>query len=162
MARRRYPGRANVVRIMIRVETPRCLSAAATSRPLISGISMSVRRTSGFICKTSCNASLPFRAWPTTRTSVVESPGGPFARRHRLIFGNHDGDFHCDVTGKVMISRVPEATSRRRLPRASTRCLMPERPTPSGSSSPQPSSFISREQALLVCSRRKLQERAPA
>src|SRR5437879_3887632 len=68
-ARRKYPVRANVVTMTTRVPVRWRLSSAATSRPLMCGISMSVMKTSGLCARTAASASLPLRACATTEMS---------------------------------------------------------------------------------------------
>src|SRR6185437_9574320 len=66
------------------------------------------------------------------------------AQHHPLVFGNYHAHAHDFSKGSVINSRVPESTSCFRLPpRASTRILTPERPTPSTPATPQPLSLIS-------------------
>src|ERR1035438_775934 len=80
-ARRRYPARANVVRMMTRTGTPRRFSSAATSKPVSVGISISVMNTSGRVCCTMRRASSPEPARATTSMSSSISSSAASAPR---------------------------------------------------------------------------------
>src|SRR5271165_5718326 len=80
-ARRRYPARAKVVRMMTRTGTPRRFNSAATSRPVSVGISMSVMKTSGRACCTVRRASSPLRARAMTSMSSSISSNAASAPR---------------------------------------------------------------------------------
>src|ERR1019366_3704724 len=80
-ARRRYPARANVVRMMTRTGTPRRFSSAATSNPVSVGISISVMNTSGRVCCTRRRASSPDCARAMTSISSSISSNAASAPR---------------------------------------------------------------------------------
>ena len=76
-----------------RVPVRRRFSSAATSRPLMCGISMSVMKTSGLCASTASSASLPLRAWATTEMSPsISSSAAKRAQHHPLIFGQNHAD----------------------------------------------------------------------
>src|SRR6266700_1928537 len=69
LKRQGFPSRVIILPTFARDGTPCRFNSAVTSRPLISGISMSVSNRSGLCCNVSCRASLPLWAWPTTLMS---------------------------------------------------------------------------------------------
>src|SRR5580704_6353352 len=69
IARRRNPGRPNVVRITILVSGWFFFSSAAADRPSMPGISMSSRATSGWVSWAALRTSSPRPTWATTSMS---------------------------------------------------------------------------------------------
>ena len=72
-ARRKYPGRSNVVTIRHLVPLPPRAISCAASNPLSTGISMSSRATSTSWSVTAATASRPLPAWATTQMSGSSS-----------------------------------------------------------------------------------------
>ena len=81
IARRRYPGRPKVVRMMIRVPGQARCSCSAALMPSRPGISMSSRATSGLLSRAACFTSSPRPTWATTSMSSSKESRAASASR---------------------------------------------------------------------------------
>src|SRR5579863_1123487 len=81
IARRRNPGRPNVVKMTILVLGWCCFSSAAAARPSRPGISMSSTATSGFVSCAALSTSSPRPTWATTSNSPSKVSSAASASR---------------------------------------------------------------------------------